>query len=145
MAHQEEQALLKAYIAEWKKFFTQCNYLPTPFRQLEASLLGKTSVSQQKKSQTDESIVRKVCSNFDSTVSKSSQTKFKELEVFIVDKSVGRYFNFAMRNIFKLRNKFFSFLEKFFNHFIIIHIFCQNYLLFKTRLKSKKSVYKKRN
>ena len=60
MAHEEEQELLKAYIAEWKKFFTQCNYLPTPFRQLEASLKGKTSCSMQKKNQTEESIVRKV-------------------------------------------------------------------------------------
>lgn len=31
----EEQALLKAYIIEWRKFFTQSNYLPLPFRQLE--------------------------------------------------------------------------------------------------------------
>lgn len=60
MAHQEEQALLKAYIAEWRKFFTQCNYLPTPFRQLEASLRGKTSSSIQKKNQPEESIVRKL-------------------------------------------------------------------------------------
>ncbi|XP_058789635.1 cullin-5 [Phymastichus coffea] len=60
MAHQEEQALLKAYIAEWRKFFTQCNYLPTPFRQLEASLRGKASSSLQKKNQPDESIVRKL-------------------------------------------------------------------------------------
>ncbi|OXU18518.1 hypothetical protein TSAR_014513 [Trichomalopsis sarcophagae] len=60
MAHQEEQALLKAYIAEWQKFFTQCNYLPTPFRQLEASLRGKTSSSMQKKNQPEESIVRKL-------------------------------------------------------------------------------------
>ena len=64
MAHQEEQALLKAYIAEWRKFFTQCNYLPTPFRQLEASLRGKTTTSMQKKNQADESIVRKVGFNF---------------------------------------------------------------------------------
>ncbi|KAJ8679156.1 hypothetical protein QAD02_014943 [Eretmocerus hayati] len=60
MAHQEEQALLKAYIAEWRKFFTQCDYLPTPFRQLEASLRGKTNTSMQKKNQLDESIVRKL-------------------------------------------------------------------------------------
>nr|CAD7256069.1 unnamed protein product [Timema shepardi] len=45
LSHQEDQALLKAYIAEWRKFFTQCNYLPTPFRQLETSLAGKTSTS----------------------------------------------------------------------------------------------------
>lgn len=38
LAHRQEEALLKAYIAEWRKFFTQCNYLPTPFRQLESSL-----------------------------------------------------------------------------------------------------------
>ncbi|KMQ97503.1 cullin-5 [Lasius niger] len=59
LAHQEEQALLKAYIAEWRKFFTQCNYLPTPFRQLEAYLAGKTSSSTQKRNQPDD-IVRKL-------------------------------------------------------------------------------------
>jgi cullin-5 len=59
LSHHEDQALLKAYIAEWRKFFTQCDYLPTPFRQLESSLAGKT-VSVQKKAQNDESIVRKV-------------------------------------------------------------------------------------
>lgn len=58
LAHQEEQALLKAYITEWRKFFTQCNYLPTPFRQLETALAGKTNT--QKRNQADESIVRKV-------------------------------------------------------------------------------------
>lgn len=40
LANREEQALLKAYIVEWRKFFTQCNYLPTPFRQLESTLQG---------------------------------------------------------------------------------------------------------
>lgn len=59
LAHEEDQALLKAYIAEWRKFFTQCNYLPTPFRQLEQSLGGKTG-SVAKKQATDESIVRKL-------------------------------------------------------------------------------------
>ncbi|XP_015515135.1 cullin-5 [Neodiprion pinetum] len=58
LAHQEEQALLKAYITEWRKFFTQCNYLPTPFRQLETSLAGKTTT--QKRNQAEESIVRKL-------------------------------------------------------------------------------------
>jgi len=60
LAHQEEQALLKAYIAEWRKFFTQCNYLPTPFRQLETYLAGKSSTGTQKKNQPDDDIVRKV-------------------------------------------------------------------------------------
>lgn len=59
LSHQEDQALLKAYIAEWRKFFTQCNYLPTPFRQLESSLAGKTT-TVAKKPPNDESIVRKV-------------------------------------------------------------------------------------
>lgn len=63
LAHQEEQALLKAYIAEWRKFFAQCNYLPTPFRQLETSLAGKAPSSVQKKSQPDD-IVRKVRISF---------------------------------------------------------------------------------
>lgn len=60
LSHQEDQALLKAYIAEWRKFFTQCNYLPTPFRHLETSLAGKTTSSGTKKPVNDESIVRKL-------------------------------------------------------------------------------------
>lgn len=68
LAQRQEEALLKAYIAEWRKFFTQCNYLPTPFKQLESSLLGKTSASGSssiqcnsgKKGAHDESIVRKL-------------------------------------------------------------------------------------
>lgn len=34
----EEQALLHAYIIEWRKFFTQSSYLPLPFWQIESSL-----------------------------------------------------------------------------------------------------------
>lgn len=60
LAHQEDQALLKAYIVEWRKFFTQCNYLPMPFGQLETALTGKTTMSAQKKNQNEESIVRKL-------------------------------------------------------------------------------------
>lgn len=65
----EEQALLKGYIAEWGKFFTQCNYLPTPFRQLESSLYNMTkgsssnSSNSQKKNNNnnnEDSLVRKL-------------------------------------------------------------------------------------
>ncbi|XP_014274662.1 cullin-5 [Halyomorpha halys] len=59
LSHQDDQALLKAYIAEWRKFFTQCDYLPTPFRQLETALAGK-AMSVNKKPQNEESIVRKL-------------------------------------------------------------------------------------
>ncbi|GAB1607667.1 cullin-5-like [Argonauta hians] len=60
LQHQEESALLKTYIAEWGKFFTQCGYLPKPFYQLEASLAGKAHNTMPKKTQADESIVRKM-------------------------------------------------------------------------------------
>lgn len=67
MAQRQEEALLKTYITEWRKFFTQCNYLPTPFRHLESSLQGKpTSGSTHvqgnsgKKGQVEESFVRKL-------------------------------------------------------------------------------------
>lgn len=60
LQHQEDSALLKAYIAEWGKFFTQCGYLPKPFCQLEASLAGKAHNTMPKKSQGEESIVRKM-------------------------------------------------------------------------------------
>ena len=62
MTHEEDSALLKAYIAEWGKFFTQCDYLPKPFGQLETSLAGKAHSTMQKKTQGEESIVRKVIS-----------------------------------------------------------------------------------
>ncbi|KAL4233301.1 Cullin-5 [Mactra antiquata] len=58
--NEEESALLKAYIAEWGKFFTQCDYLPKPFMQLETSLASKTHTPMQKKTQGEESIVRKL-------------------------------------------------------------------------------------
>jgi cullin-5 len=44
LSHQEEQALLKAYIGEWRKFFTQCSYLPMPFGQLETALQVSTLI-----------------------------------------------------------------------------------------------------
>uniref|UniRef100_A0A1B0FBN3 Cullin-5 n=1 Tax=Glossina morsitans morsitans TaxID=37546 RepID=A0A1B0FBN3_GLOMM len=40
-----EQALLMTYIVEWRKFFTQSNYLPLPFRQLEHSFQSKVPSS----------------------------------------------------------------------------------------------------
>ncbi|XP_077539475.1 cullin 5 isoform X2 [Haemaphysalis longicornis] len=54
LEHQEDQALLNAYIREWRKFFAQCSYLPMPFGQLETVLAGKSL----KKS--DEGLVRKL-------------------------------------------------------------------------------------
>ena len=59
LSHEEDSSLLKAYIAEWGKFFTQCNYLPKPFGQLEMTLLGKPHNTIQR-NQGEESIVRKV-------------------------------------------------------------------------------------
>lgn len=66
LAQREEQALLKAYIIEWRKFFTQSSYLPLPFKQLESALQGKSTSSNhnsnnsQKKTANDESIVKKL-------------------------------------------------------------------------------------
>uniref|UniRef100_T1IY43 Cullin-5 n=1 Tax=Strigamia maritima TaxID=126957 RepID=T1IY43_STRMM len=59
LAHSEDQALLKAYIAEWRKFFAQCSYLPMPFGQLESSMAGKNPASGTKKT-SDVTIVRKL-------------------------------------------------------------------------------------
>lgn len=68
LAHQEDQALLKAYIAEWGKFFTQCNYLPTPFRQLENSINNISKVNssnshshkKNNNNNNEDSLVRKL-------------------------------------------------------------------------------------
>lgn len=35
MSNEEDQALLKAYILAWSKFFNQCFYLSKPFAQVE--------------------------------------------------------------------------------------------------------------
>ena len=35
LQHKEESALLKAYISEWTKYFTQCDHLPKPFQAME--------------------------------------------------------------------------------------------------------------
>lgn len=66
LAQREEQALLKGYIAEWGVFFTQCNYLPTPFRQLEHAILNKaksnsnTSHHKTLNNNNEVSLVRKL-------------------------------------------------------------------------------------
>ncbi|XP_002737439.1 cullin-5-like [Saccoglossus kowalevskii] len=60
MSHQDDSALLKSYIIEWRKFFTQCSYLPKPFGQLEVSLSGKTISTSQRKNQAEDSEVRKL-------------------------------------------------------------------------------------
>lgn len=38
MSNEEDQALLKAYIIAWSKFFNQCFYLSKPFAQVEKTL-----------------------------------------------------------------------------------------------------------
>nr|XP_023664828.1 cullin-5-like isoform X1 [Paramormyrops kingsleyae] len=58
LSQQDDPALLQVYIAEWRKFFTQCNILPKPFCQLEITLMGKQG--SNKKSSVEDSIVRKL-------------------------------------------------------------------------------------
>ena len=62
--HEEDQSLLRAYISEWRKFFTQCLHLPGPFFQLETTLQhGKTHIwgtNKNLQQSTDDSLIRKV-------------------------------------------------------------------------------------
>ncbi|KAK7605381.1 hypothetical protein V9T40_007239 [Parthenolecanium corni] len=61
LSHEDDQALLKAYISEWRKFFAQCDYLPTPFRQLENCLHIRAAPLPGKKLLKDsDSTVRKL-------------------------------------------------------------------------------------
>lgn len=57
LAQREEQALINAYIVEWRKFFTQSNYLPSPFRQLELSKQQISSNNNQGPSNSSNSTV----------------------------------------------------------------------------------------
>ncbi|PAA62357.1 hypothetical protein BOX15_Mlig003586g1 [Macrostomum lignano] len=60
MQHQEDSALLKAYIVEWKKFFTLCEYLPKPFSQVESTLGVKMHTGPSKKSAKESRYVTKI-------------------------------------------------------------------------------------
>jgi hypothetical protein len=62
LSHSEDQALLKAYINEWGKFFDQCGYLPKPFSQVEITLNNQSANNavNNKKHKNDDSDVRKV-------------------------------------------------------------------------------------
>jgi cullin-5 len=53
LTHEEDQSLLRAYISEWRKFFTQCSYLPMPFFQLETALQVFTTVLKHMHSLSD--------------------------------------------------------------------------------------------
>lgn len=59
LANQEDQALLKAYINAWSKFFNQCYYLPKPFAQVEQAINSKSG-SGAKKSSGEQGILTKV-------------------------------------------------------------------------------------
>ena len=61
LKHEDDSTLLRAYISEWSKFFTQCNYLPKPFGTLESNLQGKAGGGTSKRPLTDGITVQKVC------------------------------------------------------------------------------------
>jgi cullin-5 len=67
LSHSEDQALLKAYINEWGKFFDQCGYLPKPFSQVEITLNNQSANNavNNKKHKNDDSDVRKVSAFWD--------------------------------------------------------------------------------
>ncbi|XP_065226095.1 cullin-5 isoform X2 [Planococcus citri] len=60
LSHEDDQALLKAYIAEWRKFFAQCDYLPTPFRQVENANKTNTGFPTKRSVKDNDTIVRKL-------------------------------------------------------------------------------------
>lgn len=62
LKHEDDSTLLRAYISEWSKFFTQCNYLPKPFGTLESNLQGKAGGGASKRPLNDGITVQKVCS-----------------------------------------------------------------------------------
>lgn len=61
LKHEDDSTLLRAYISEWSKFFTQCNYLPKPFGTLESNLQGKAGGGTSKRPLNDGITVQKVC------------------------------------------------------------------------------------
>ena len=62
MAHQEDQALLRAYIAAWQRFHFQYEYFPLPFRQWEQLHQPEKSSAKIPSKDHENEIVRKVSS-----------------------------------------------------------------------------------
>lgn len=60
LKHEDNSTLLRSYISEWSKFFTQCSYLPKPFNTLESNLQGKAGGGSSKRPQNEQSTVQKV-------------------------------------------------------------------------------------
>ncbi|XP_029213949.1 cullin-5-like [Acropora muricata] len=58
--HEDNSTLLRSYIREWSKFFTQCSYLPQPFNTLESNLQGKAGGGSSKRPQNEQSTVQKL-------------------------------------------------------------------------------------
>lgn len=74
LAQREEQALINAYIVEWRKFFTQSNYLPSPFRQLELSKQITSSNNSQGPGNSSNSTVTSGVTASSSSVNSSNST-----------------------------------------------------------------------
>ena len=49
--------MLKSYIYEWNKFFTQCAYLPLPFQSLDSKMRTK---NMAKKADQEDNLIRMV-------------------------------------------------------------------------------------
>jgi len=60
LKHEDNSTLLRSYISEWSKFFTQCSYLPKPFNTLESNLQGKAGGGSIKRPQNEQSTVQKL-------------------------------------------------------------------------------------
>lgn len=60
LKHEDNSTLLRSYISEWSKFFTQCSYLPKPFNTLESNLQGKAGGGSSKRPQNEQSTVQKL-------------------------------------------------------------------------------------
>ncbi|XP_032235365.1 cullin-5 [Nematostella vectensis] len=60
LQHQDDHSLLKAYISQWAKFFTQCSYLPKPFATLESNLQGKAGGGASKRPLAESITVQKL-------------------------------------------------------------------------------------
>ena len=89
--HQDNSALLRAYRAEWEKFFTQCSYLPKPFQHLESILKGKSSSQKD----PEESIIRNLMlSGWDDTIFMDIKHRLQEGSMDLVDQErLGKMFD----------------------------------------------------
>jgi len=106
LRHEDDEALLRAYIAVWSKFFEQTNYLPHPFSSMDMkkseAKVSQTSLanSNSKSNTSSVSASTSICvgSFGQSRLRKSSENHVRKLMLDTWSNSIFNEINFRLQN-----------------------------------------------